>query len=204
MSGAPAVVAPAPGAAPEEELRAQFYRLLARFLSSPPRAADLAAGASLRGDASNLGRAVAAFAEACARSTPAAVDREFHELFIGLTRGELVPYGSYYLTGFLNEKPLAKLRQDMARFGIERKGGLGDPEDHIAALCEMMAAFIDGALGRTLTLVEQKGFFKHHIAAWAPVLFRDMEATATSLLYARLGTLGRAFLEVEEAAFAMV
>jgi TorA maturation chaperone TorD len=205
MSGAPAVVAPAAEVvAPEDLLRAQFYRLLAHFLSSPPSPADLQAAAALKGDATDLGRSVAAFAEACARSAPTNVAREFHDLFIGLTRGELVPYGSYYLTGFLNEKPLAKLRQDMARFGIERSRGLGDPEDHIASLCEMMAAFIDGSLGRGLALEEQKAFFKRHIAAWAPVLFRDMEAAATSLLYARLGSIGRAFLEVEEGAFAMV
>jgi len=191
-----------PEIAAEDVLRAQCYRLLARFLSSPPSAADLETAAKLSGDATALGRAITGFAEVCAGSADQ-IAREFHELFIGVSRGELVPYASYYLTGFLNEKPLAKLRDDMVRIGIARKKGVADPEDHIASLCEMMAALIDGAPGSRLSLSEQKAFFYSHIAPWAAVLFGDMEA-ATSLLYARLGTVGRAFLDVEEGAFAMV
>jgi TorA maturation chaperone TorD len=191
-------------AAPEDVLRARCYRLLARFLSSPPDAATLQVGASLTGDDSELGRAIGAFAHVCARSQPATVAEEYHELFIGLVRGELVPYGSYYLTGFLHEKPLAKLRQDMSRLGVERDPEVLDPEDHIASLCEMMAGFIDGALGRSLPLEEQKAFFSTHIGTWAPVLFRDMEKAKASVLYATLASVGRIFLEIEEAAFAMV
>jgi TorA maturation chaperone TorD len=185
-------------------LRARCYRLLARFLSTPPTAADLQAGASLTGDASDLGRAISAFARVCARASPAAVADEYHDLFIGLVRGELVPYGSYYLPGFLHEKPLAKLRQDMGRLGVERDEGVADPEDHIASLCEMMAGFIDGALGRQLPLEEQKRFFSTNIASWAPVFFRDLEVAKASVLYATLGSVGRAFLAIEEGAFAMV
>ena len=129
---------------------------------------------------------------------------EFQDLFIGLVRGELVPYGSYYLTGFLHEKPLAKLRRDMSRLGVEREQNVAEPEDHIASLCEMMAGFIDGSLGRPLALEEQKAFFSAHIGSWAPVLFRDMEAAKASILYATLGSVGRVFLEIEERAFAMV
>ncbi len=129
---------------------------------------------------------------------------EFHDLFVGLVRGELVPYGSYYLTGFLHEKPLAKLRQDMSRLGVVREQNVAEPEDHIASLCEMMAGFIDGSLGRPLALEEQKAFFSAHIGNWAPVLFRDMEAAKASILYAMLGSIGRVFLDIEERAFAMV
>jgi TorA maturation chaperone TorD len=177
---------------------------LARFLSTPPTAADLEAGASLTGDASDLGRAISAFARVCARASPAAVADEYHDLFIGLVRGELVPYGSYYLTGFLHEKPLAKLRQDMGRLGVERDEGVSDPEDHIASLCEMMAGFIDGSLGRALPLEAQKALFGAHIGSWAPVLFRDLETAKASVLYGALGSVGRVFLEIEERAFAMV
>jgi TorA maturation chaperone TorD len=185
-------------------LRAQCYRLLARFLSSPPTAADLAAGTHLSGDDSDLGRAISAFAHVCGRARAAAVAEEYHDLFIGLVRGELIPYGSYYLTGFLHEKPLAKLRQDMSRLGVQRNESVAEPEDHIASLCEMMAGFIDGAFGRALALDEQKAFFAAHIGNWAPVLFRDMEAAKASILYATLGSVGRLFLEIEEGAFAMV
>jgi TorA maturation chaperone TorD len=190
--------------APEDLLRAQCYRLLARFLSSPPTAADLAAGAQLSGDESDLGRAISAFARVCAGSQAAAVAEEYQDLFIGLVRGELIPYGSYYLTGFLHEKPLAKLRQDMSRLGVQRNDSVAEPEDHIASLCEMMAGFIDGSFGRALALDEQKAFFGAHIGNWAPVLFRDMEAAKASVLYATLGSVGRVFFEIEEGAFAMV
>jgi TorA maturation chaperone TorD len=190
--------------ASEDLLRAQCYRLLARFLSSPPTAATLKVGADLTGDDSDLGRAISAFAHVCGRSQAAAVAEEYHDLFIGLARGELIPYGSYYLTGFLHEKPLAKLRQDMSWLGVQRNDSVAEPEDHIASLCEMMAGFIDGSFGRALALDEQKAFFAAHVGNWAPVLFRDMEAAKASILYATLGSVGRVFLEIEGGAFAMV
>lgn len=190
--------------APEDVLRAQCYRLLSAFLSSPPGTAELQAGAALTGDDSDLGRAIAAFARVCGRSDPATVADEYHELFIGLTRGELVPYGSYYLTGFLHEKPLAKLRQDMSRLGIERDPDMRDPEDHIASVCETMAGLIDGTFGEPLSLEEQKAFFSTHIGSWAPVFFRDLEAAKASVLYGTLGSVGRIFLAIEEEAFKMV
>jgi TorA maturation chaperone TorD len=204
MSRAAGLVEPVPDVAPEDMLRSQCYRLLARFLSSPPTADDLKGAATLTGDASELGRAVSTFARVCAGSSATGVAEEYHDLFIGLARGELVPYGSYYLTGFLHEKPLAKLRQDMARLGVERERGVAEPEDHIASLLEMMAGFIDGALGAPRSLAEQKAFYTAHVGSWAPVLFRDMETTKVSVLYAALASVGRAFLAVEVSAFAMV
>ncbi len=189
---------------PEDVLRARCYRLLARFLSAPPAQDLLDSAAALTGDDSELGRAIGALARVCAGASAAAVAREYHDLFIGLVRGELVPYGSYYLTGFLHEKPLAKLRRDMDRLGVARERGVADPEDHIASLCEMMAGFIDGALGPPRSLAEQKAFYCAHIGSWAPVLFRDMETAKASVVYAALGSVGRAFLAIEEEAFAMV
>ena len=191
------------GLAAEDMLRAQVYRLLARFLTSPPTDAELKAGAELVGDDSTLGRAVAAFARVCARCDAGAVAEEFQTLFIGLVRGELVPYGSYYLTGFLHEKPLAKLRQDMSRLGIERDASVRDPEDHIASVCETMAGLIDGTFGQPQSLEEQKRFFAAHIGSWAHVFFRDLEIAKSSVLYATLGSVGGAFLKIEEGAFAM-
>jgi TorA maturation chaperone TorD len=203
MLRAAGLVEAGPGVAPEDVLRARCYRLLARFLSSPPTSDDLEGAARLSGDETELGRAVSAFARVCAGSNAASVTAEYHDLFIGLARGEIVPYGSYYLTGFLHEKPLSKLRQDMARLGVQREQGVAEPEDHIASVCEMMAGFIDGSLGRALSLEEQKAFFAAHVVSWAPVLFRDMEEAKTSVLYAALGSVGRVFLAIEERAFAM-
>jgi TorA maturation chaperone TorD len=190
--------------APEELLRAQMYRLFARFLSGPPTAGDLEAAAALTGDESALGRAISTFAHLARQAHPAAVKDEYHDLFIGLQRGELVPYGSYYLTGFLQEKPLAKLRQDMERLGIARDAEVRDPEDHIASLCEMMAGLIEGRFGLPLALPEQRRFYETHLGCWAGYFFQDLEAARSSVLYSALGYVGRRFLEIEEAAFALL
>jgi len=189
--------------APEDAARAQVYGLLGGFLAAPPDAAKLRSGAGLSGDMSALGQAISGFAEICARLDPETVADEYHELFIGVGRGELVPFGSYYLTGFLNEKPLAKLRQDMTRMGIERVGDTRDPEDHIASVCEIMAGLIDGRFGPPDDGAAQKQFFERHLNAWAPYFFRDLEAANSSVLYATLAVVGRVFLEIEETAFRM-
>ena len=195
--------------APEDEMRAGLYRLLAHFLSAPPNVADLQAAAALTGDDSAFGKAITGFAIIAAKSAPEMVADEYQTLFIGLGRGELLPYGSYYLTGFLHEKPLAKLRQDMARLGLERAEGTSEPEDHIASVLEMMAGLIDGAHGTgseitRLPLSQQKEFYNAHVGSWARHFFADLEAAGSSVLYASLGSVGTLFLQIEEAAFEMV
>lgn len=188
---------------PEDILRAQLYRLIARFLSAPPSQADLEAAAVLQGSETALGRAISTFAHIAGRSRSADVADEYNVLFIGLPRGELVPFGSYYLTGFLNEKPLAKLRQDMAQLGIERDPAIHEPEDHIASLAEIMAGLIDGSFGAPASLAEQKRFFETHIGNWAPYFFRDLQEARSSVLYSALGSVAGAFLDIEEGAFAL-
>jgi len=123
---------------PVDAARAQEYALLAALLSRPPSNELLGEIAQVRGDATPLGRAHAALAEAASEAT-AKVEREYFELFVGRGRGELLPYGSYYLTGFLNERPLSRLRDDLATLGIERVANNFEPEDHAATLCEIMA-----------------------------------------------------------------
>lgn len=191
------------GLAPEDELRAHLYRLLARFLAKPPGQRNLEIGASMSGDATELGKAVHTFAHLCGRTQPDEAAREYHDLFIGVGRGELLPFGSYYLTGFLHEKPLAKLRKDMARLGIERDPSVKEPEDHIAALLDMMAGMILGDFGRHASLQEQKQFFEAHVSSWAGHFFADLEAAKSSVLYAALGAIGGRFMTIEETAFAM-
>ena len=188
---------------PEDELRAQIYRLLAGFLSCAPDKHNLEAFAGLKGDEGEFGDAINNFAKMAGRASEDAADTEFHDLFIGVTRGELLPFGSYYLTGFLNEKPLAKLRADMTRLGIERINGLKEPEDHIASVMEMMAGLIDGAYGARLSLSEQKMFFDAHINSWAGQFFTDLEGAKYSVLYAPLGSIGRLFMKIEQSAFEM-
>jgi TorA maturation chaperone TorD len=187
----------------EEWLRAHQYQLLARLLAAPPEAQLLGLAAGLAGDDTEFGRALRELAGRARQATPQAASREYHELFIGIGRGELVPYGSYYLTGFLNEKPLAVLRADMARLGIARAETVKEPEDHIAALCEMMAGLITGAFGAPHDLAAQRAFFERHLAAWAPVFFEDLEKAQSAWLYAPVGTLGRLFMAIERTAFMM-
>jgi TorA maturation chaperone TorD len=195
--------------APEELLRARMYRLLATFLSAPPDQPLLTKVAALRGGRGALGEAIDVLARVCARTAPASAAEEYHDLFIGLGRGELVPFASYYLTGFLHEKPLARLRQDMARLGIVRRAGISEPEDHVASVLEMAAGLVDGELGRASAAIEpvgldvQRAFFKAHIAPWAGVFFRDLEAAKAAVLYGALGSVGRAFLDIEDKAYVL-
>lgn len=188
---------------PEDELRASQYRLLASFLAKPPEASLLQLAAGFTGDDTDLGQALALLARLARNTTSAKASDEYHELFIGMGRGELVPYGSYYMTGFLNEKPLALLRQDMARLDIARADDVAEPEDHIGALCDMMAGLIMGDFGKPLSIAAQKQFFDQHLASWAGQFFTDLENAKAAMLYTPIGTLGRVFMGIEATAFDM-
>jgi TorA maturation chaperone TorD len=187
----------------EDRLRADQYRLLAALLAAPAEVGLLQLASSLAGDDTDYGRALTELAERAGRTTPETASREYHELFIGIGSGELIPYASYYLTGFLHEKPLAKLRGDMARLGIARAETVKEPEDHIAALCEMMAGLITGAFGAPLSLAAQRTFFDNHLDPWAPLFFQDLEKARSAWLYAPVGTLGRLFMGIEKTALMM-
>lgn len=189
--------------ADEDALRAQCYALLARLLLAVPTRQTLDHVRGLRGDDSAFGRALNSLADVARKTSVESVEREFNDLFIGVGHGELQPYASYYLTGFLYERPLAALRSDMIRFGIARRENVPEPEDHIAALCEMMAGLITGAFGRAASLAEQQEFFDRHIATWAPRFFADLEAAQTAVFYMPVGQVGRLFLAIERDAFAM-
>ena len=114
-----------------------------------------------------------------------------------------MPYASYYLSGFLNEKPLAILRGDMAALRITRAPNVYEPEDNIASLLEMMAGMIRGRFGEPVELPKQKDFFFKHLAPWAEHFFSDLEGAQNSVFYAPVGTVGKAFLEIEIQAFRM-
>lgn len=189
--------------AEEDQLRASWYRLLARLLAAPPDAALLQQFAALKSDGSRFGDALAALAAAAHGTSIESVTQEYFDLFIGIGQAELVPYGSYYLTGFLHEKPLAKLRGDMARLGIGRAEGVAESEDHIAAVCEMMAGLITGGFGEPAELEVQHAFFQEHIGCWAPRFFEDLEAARGAAFYMPVGTIGRLFMAVESQAFDM-
>ncbi len=189
--------------AEEDKLRARAYGLLAKLLSSPPSSEDLHALEALHGDGSPFGEAISILGKLAGKTTVSSVAEEYQDLFIGVGRGELVPFGSYYLTGFLNEKPLAKLRNDMARFGMARREGTSEPEDHVAAICEMMAGLITGVFDVPASLAEQQQFFETHFASWARHFFEDLEGARASMFYAGVGAVGKAFVDIEQEAFRM-
>ncbi len=189
--------------AEEDRLRAHGYALLARMLAAPPGAETLARVRTLAGDDSEFGRALGTLAATARQATVQSARYEYDDLFVGVTRGELLPYASYYLTGFLHEKPLVTLRRDLARLGIRRTEEVKEPEDHIATLCEVMVGLIIGTFGAPADLAEQQLFFDTHLAPWAPRFFEDLERAKAAALYMPLGAVGRAFMAVEREAFAM-
>lgn len=180
-----------------EHARADFYTLLSLTLGDAPSADVLRALEGLEGDDTGLGRACAGLAVAARATTPQDAARAHFDLFIGVGRGELLPYASYYLTGFLNERPLAAVRADMAALGLARAEGLHDPEDHIAILCAVMAQL--AREGRP----EQARFFAERLQPWAGRFFDDLAGARASGLHHALGAAGAAFMAVEAQAFAL-
>ena len=189
--------------AEEDFLRAEWYGLLARLLGEAPDQQLLDQVAGLEGSDGELGEALAVLARAARATDVSEVRQEYFDLFVGVGQGELVPFGSYYLTGFLHEKPLAKLRSDMQRLGLARADDVKEPEDGIASELEMMTALITGAFAAPADLSTQRAFFETHIAVWAPRFFEDLEAAKAARFYMPVGTLGRHFLAIEAQAFEM-
>ncbi|TQF31210.1 molecular chaperone TorD family protein [Bradyrhizobium sp. UNPA324] len=184
---------------PVDDARAQEYALLATLLSAPPSKRLLDRLAALAGNATPLGRAHAALADAAESAVAAQVERQYFDLFVGLGRGELLPYASYYLTGFLNERPLSRLRADLTRLGIERIANNSEPEDHAAILCETMSGLADGSFNASPEA--QHAFFEKHVSPWMGRLFADMESAGNVHFYRAVGAVGRTFIEIETEAF---
>lgn len=187
----------------EDSLRAATYALLGRLLNRPPEESLFAQLAESNAGASEQGLAHAWYvlARAAGHADPAQVREEFQDLFIGIGRGELVPYGSWYLTGFLMERPLAELRADLQRLGIERQGTVREPEDHIAALCEVMSLLI---CDPQVTFETERDFFSKHLAPWAGRFFKDLEASRGADFYRAVASLGREFTSVEQQSMSMM
>jgi len=181
--------------------RASEYALLAVLLARAPDGDLLERLAALRGDASPLGLAHVALADAAAATTAERVEREFFNLFIGVGRGELMPYGSYYQSGFLYERPLARLREQLLKLGIERSEGNAEPEDNAAILCEIMSGLVSGRLPAPPGA--DRELFEKHIAPWLGRFFSDLERADEADFYRRVGALGRLFMTIESEAFAL-
>jgi TorA maturation chaperone TorD len=184
-----------------DHARAREYLLLAALLSRSPDAQMIEHLVGLSGDATPLGAAHAALSAAAASIAPEQIEREYFDLFVGLGRGELFPYASYYLTGYLYGRPLARVRETLKQLGLERTKGQSEPEDHAAVLLEVMAGL---ASGQIVALDEtERTIFETHLKPWIGRFFSDLERAQSANFYAGVGTLGRIFMEVEAEAFSL-
>lgn len=181
----------------EQQYRAAAYGMLAALLRNIPDSALLGHVAKFTdvddgGDEMALSMSLLGLAaETCSAES---VNDEYHALFIGIGRGELVPYGSFYLTGFLMEKPLGDLRDDLDQLGFERGEEVHEPEDHVAALCEVMAMLIQD--GRNTDT--QRSFFMTHINSWFQQFFTELSGAKNAVFYKAVARFGKAFLEIEK------
>lgn len=181
---------------PEEQARrAGLYSVLAALLRDAPaqEVLDFVGQLETEDQHSELALALNMLSLAARHSSTASLRDEYHALFIGLGRGELVPYGSWYQTGFLMEKPLGLLRADLARLGFERAEDVQEPEDHVAALCEVMVFLIQDQT----PIEQQKQFFDSHLGNWAEGFFSDLTGAHSAVFYKSVARFGSVFLSLE-------
>ena len=189
--------------------RAGAYGLLAALLRASPAQEILQHVAELgevTAETDELAVAMSMMGLASSHTDINSIDDEYHALFIGLGRGELVPYGSWYLTGFLMEQPLSQLRDDLLQLGFERSESVREPEDHIAALCEVMSLMISEAMEMPAYASNQSSqtdFFDKHIGTWAETFFKDLSEASTAVFYRSVGRFGSAFIQFEKQYLAM-
>lgn len=193
----------------EDQARADFYALFARLLLAPPDAALMQALAGAEGIAADgefaLEDAWLALTQAAGVLDAAAAGEEFAQLFFAIGDPLLNPYGSVYLSGHLNDFPLAALRQDLARLRLRRASGVGELEDHLGALCETMRVLIQGGAGTAARpLAAQKAFFETHLRPWYAACLADIAGAEAANFYRVVARVIDAFLSIEAQAFAVL
>ena len=188
----------------ENQARADVYRLLGALLASPPKDEILSIVRNIEADASHdddsMTKTWHSLRSAAQNAQPEQLEDEYFNLFIGLGKGELSPYASWYLTGFLMEKPLAELRKELSRLGFIRQADMHEPEDHVAALSELMGMIISECV---LSFDEEKAFFQKYIAPWMGRFFDDLVNAQYSDFYKPVGRLGKQFIGIEQRYFSM-
>ena len=188
----------------EELARAELYGLLARLWMAPPDAELLARFRVVVTETPEGGLLEApwqALVTALRNTTEAAAADEYDALFGGVGKPEVFLYGSFYLAGFLNEKPLAALRTDLATLGLTRDAGRGETEDHIAYGCEVMRYLIAGDDIAVCNLEQQRRFFRGHLQTWAAALCDAVEAQPRARIWREVAQLTRVFLDIETQGF---
>ena len=189
---------PIPG---EDLARADYYAVLSRLFFAPPDEAFLTtlAGAGDETAQGALPTAWNALCAAAANTSAAAAKEEYDSLFIAIGRPPVVLYASWHLTGFMMEKPLATLRDDLAQLGLVRNGDIREPEDHFAALLDIMRhLLLDAARSDGDRLALQRNIFSRHISTWHENLCDAIDAQPEARLYRGAADFVRVFFEVEK------
>ena len=182
-----------------QAMRAAVYELLSGLLARKPEESTLKQLRDIGEVDASDGRIAMGWElmrQAALKTDLAAVHDEYFALLIGVGRGELMPFGSWYMTGFLMEKPVAVLRGDLDRLGIERQSGVAESEDHIAALCDAMALIIRHS--DEIPLETQQSFFNDHLQPWVGRFFNDMQNAQSAHFYRSVGFFGDSFFEFEQ------
>lgn len=181
-----------------DRFRATAYGLLGALFARPPSATLLGwlCGLELSpAEDAPMYEAWSQLQRAARQARAEEVADEYQDLFVGLGKGEIVPYASWYKTGFLMEAPLVGLRRDLRALGIERQEAVREPEDHVAALCEVMAMLVDPANGYEAD--QQRQFFDAHLRDWHERFFTDLHGCRSARFYRAVGSFGGAFLNLE-------
>ena len=189
----------------EEVARAEMYGLLATLFYQPPDADWLSQLQAAVTEAPEQGAFLEEpwrelVAQARAMSAPQ-IAQEYNALFGGVGKPEVYLFGSHYLSGFLNEKPLVQLRDDLAALGLARDPSMPETEDHVAYLFEAMRYLIAGDDAAVCNLTRQAEFFRRHLQPWVSQMCQAMTAHPKAVFYARLATLTEAFVGVEAQGF---
>ena len=199
---------PISSALDEETARAEVYGLLAGLYYAPPTPEVLAqlrvAATETPAPGGFLQEPWRELVGAARGLSDVAIRAEYNTLFGGVGKPEIYLFGSHYLSGFLNEKPLAALRGELARMGLARDEAMSETEDHIAYLCEVMRYLIAAEDVATANLTTQSKFFGAHIQPWVLLLCDALEAHPKARFFAALAVFTRAFAGVEAQGFDML
>ena len=197
-----------PGVLPEDQARAEVYALLGNLFYQSPSTSlleTIATGLTLCNDGTDTGfcRGWRALQAAAANADAEAVKGEFDTAFIGTGRQPVMLYGSFYLAGFLNEKPLAQLRDELTKMGLARSGNSHETEDHISALCDVMRFLIVGDRETPpAALSVQRDFFLRHVHSWSTPFCDAVSGASQTHFYKHVAEFARAFFALEHDAYA--
>lgn len=192
---------------PEDMARADLYALIANLFYSPPtpgllRAIADAPALSSEAGASELSQAWQELQSAAAKADPEAVRDEYEWFFIAVGPSRINQYGAHYMTGPGNKSTLVRLREDLLRLGFSKNESVGDPEDHISALCEVMRLMIAGGPGaRPSEVLVQKDFFNCHLKPWYARMITELVQSEKAHFYVVVGRFAKAFFDVETESF---